>query len=202
MTSPANDSSPSLPPEKDLSDFEKEAKAAAQKQQDTLNDDVDHSDEHDLDDAHKAEEGAQHPEPKITMTSPSPDVVIATVENSIPESAEAEAIAQLFENDKLIESIDIERITFELTETDAVSEFALSNPRFAISEPVPTDPFEEGPAPRKTFLVLDRPKVSSADELSLDNVPNVDAEILTVIRLTNNEARRTSRDEAVRTACQ
>ena len=91
MTSPANDSSPSLPPEKDLSDFEKEAKAAAQKQQDTLNDDVDHSDEHDLDDAHKAEEGAQHPEPKITMTSPSPDVVIATVENSIPESAEAEA---------------------------------------------------------------------------------------------------------------
>jgi len=98
MTSPANDASPSLLLEKDLSDFEKQTKAAEQKRQDALSSNVDYSDEHDANDAANAdqiEEGAQHPEPKITMTSPSPDVVIATVENSMPESetvtAEAEA---------------------------------------------------------------------------------------------------------------
>ncbi len=96
MTSSVNNLSHSLPIEKDLSDFEQEAKTTNQKQQDMLNDDIAHSDERN---AEKAEECAQHPEPKITMTSPSPDVVIATVENSIPESESAEAEAEAEAND-------------------------------------------------------------------------------------------------------
>jgi tetratricopeptide (TPR) repeat protein len=105
------------------------------------------------------------------------------------EAAEAEAIAQLFDDGPLIAPVSIERITFELTEIEAVSEFAISNPRFAPSQSIDADPFDEGPAPRMTFLVLDRPKVSSADELTLENVPNVIAEILIYSKQTDRPAR-------------
>ncbi len=105
------------------------------------------------------------------------------------EAAEAEAIAQMFDDEPLAAPISIERVTFEISETDLVSELALSNSRFAVSDPIPSDPFEEGPAPRWNFLVLDRNKVSSAEDLTLDNVPNVIGEILIYGKQTDRPAR-------------
>ena len=105
------------------------------------------------------------------------------------EAAEAEAIAQLFDTEPLSAVVSIERVTFETGETDHVNELALSSPRLAISEPLQADPFEEGPPPRSNFLVLDRDKVASPDELTLENVPNVIAEILIYGKQTDRPGR-------------
>lgn len=105
------------------------------------------------------------------------------------EAVEAEAIAQVFDDIPLSTPILIERITFEIGETDLVSELALSSSRLAISDPIPSDPFEEGPAPRWNYLVLDRDKVASAEDLTLENVPNVIAEILIYGKQTDRPAR-------------
>lgn len=105
------------------------------------------------------------------------------------EAAEAEAIAQMFDDEPLLAPIPIERVTFEIEETELVSELALSNSRLAVSDPIPADPFDEGPAPRWNFLVLDRDKVESAEELTLENVPNVIGEILIYGKQTDRPAR-------------
>lgn len=124
---------------------------------------------------------------------------------SIPEAVEAEAIAQLFDKEPLSEPVPIERVTFEISETDGVSELALSHPRLATAGTVEVDPFEEGPAPRFAFLVLERDKVSSPDELTLENVPQVIAEILIYGKQTDRSARMeavTSKDTRYETVKQ
>lgn len=105
------------------------------------------------------------------------------------ESVEAEGIAQLFSDEPVSNSVSIQRLTYEVTETDGVSEAALSNPRLASVPTVEVDPFDEGPAPRFTFLVLDKDKVATAQELTLDNAPKVIAEALIYGKQTDRAAR-------------
>lgn len=108
---------------------------------------------------------------------------------TVPEAVEAEAIAQLFDKEPMSEPVSIDRVTYEVSETDGVSELALSHSRLAAAGAVEGDPFGEGPAPRLVFLVLDRDKVASVDELTLENVPQVIAEVLIYGKQTDRSAR-------------
>lgn len=105
------------------------------------------------------------------------------------QAVEAESIAQLFDNKPLTAAVPVERVTFELTETEKVTELSLSSSRMSSSGKIDSDPFEEGPPPRHTFVVLDRDRVSSADDLTLENVPSVIAELLIYGKQTDRPAR-------------
>ncbi|MFK7769226.1 MAG: hypothetical protein AB8B55_18540 [Mariniblastus sp.] len=105
------------------------------------------------------------------------------------KAVEAEAIAQSFDASSTTEEISIERVTFELSEMDGVSEAAISNSKLAASQPIEADPFGEGPPPRHTFMVLDRDKVLTAEGLALDNVPTVVGEMLIYGKQTDRPAR-------------
>ena len=105
------------------------------------------------------------------------------------KAVEAESIAQAFDTTSTTAEVPIERITFVLSEIDGVSEAAISNSKLAVSQPIDADPFDEGPAPRHTFMVLDRDKVSSPDDLTSDNVPVVIAELLIYGKQTDRAAR-------------
>ena len=116
---------------------------------------------------------------------------------SLPEAVEAESIAQFFDSELVSSKVSIERVTFEVSETDGVSEQALSHARLASAGSIEEDPFEEGPPPRMAFLVLDRDTVASADDLTLENAPQVIAELLIYGKQTDRSPRIelvTSRD--------
>lgn len=108
---------------------------------------------------------------------------------SVLKGTEAEAIAQLFDTKALAATVSIVRNTYEIDGVDLVSELALSNSRLANSEPMPSDPFDEGPAPRLNFLILNRDAVADASELTLDNVPTVIGELLVFGKQTDRNAR-------------
>jgi len=105
------------------------------------------------------------------------------------QAVEAEAIAQLFDDKPLTAAVAVERVTFELNETEKVTELALSSSRMSSSGNIDSDPFGEGPAPRHAFVVLDRDRVSSADDLTLENVPSVISELLVYGKQTDRPAR-------------
>ena len=109
---------------------------------------------------------------------------------SLPEldAIEAEAIAQLFESDAA-NKIEIVRVTFEVGEIDGAQEIALSSPRLASVPAVGEDPFEEGPAPRSSFYVLDRDKITSAENAGFDDLPDVSGELLLYGKQTDRSAR-------------
>lgn len=108
---------------------------------------------------------------------------------SVLEGTEAEAIAQLFDTKALAATVAIVRNTYEIDGVELVSELALSNSRLANSEPMPADPFDEGPAPRMNFLILDREAVTDSGELTLENVPSVIGELLVFGKQTDRGAR-------------
>ncbi len=105
------------------------------------------------------------------------------------QAVEAEAIAQLFDTEPMTAIISIDRLTYEISDMEPVSELALSNSRLSTSGNVDADPFEEGPAPRHAFVVLDRERVASPDDLTLENVPNVIGELLLYGKQTDRPAR-------------
>ncbi len=104
------------------------------------------------------------------------------------ESVEAAALAQLFSTAPQTAEIKIVRVTFEVTDFSKVLEAALSTPRFTSVTGLMEDPFEEGPAPRNAFHVLDRPPVS-ASELNIDNVSDITSELMLYGKQTDREAR-------------
>ena len=105
------------------------------------------------------------------------------------KATEAEMIAQSFDSEPMTALVAIERVTFEISEMEGVSEAALSNLQLAASQPIDADPFDEGPAPRLTFMVLDRDKVASSEDLTIDNVPMVIGEMLVYGKQTDRPAR-------------
>ncbi|MGM8897952.1 MULTISPECIES: DUF389 domain-containing protein [unclassified Psychrobacter] len=98
MTSSINDSSEPAPSKKDTSNFQNSTNANSTnatevKKQDPSDYVLDSNRlvEEDRQQANEIEAEAQHSDPEITMTSPSPDVVIASVENISPQSETAAA---------------------------------------------------------------------------------------------------------------
>ena len=86
--------------------------------------------------------------------------------------------------------IDVNRCTWEIDDFEKVSEAAISSDAMVPMEPGPDhDPFDEGPAPRAGYLVLDKPKLRTADDLSMDNVPFSLGEVLLYGKQTDRSAR-------------
>ena len=106
-----------------------------------------------------------------------------------PAAVEAEAIRQVFDDKNAPKSMSIIRTTYPLSETDGANEIALSNNRLVATEAIPVDPFEEGPPPKSAFAVLDREKIASAEELTIENAPLVIGEVLLYGKQTDRPAR-------------
>lgn len=104
-------------------------------------------------------------------------------------AVEAEAIAQVMENDRRSESLDLKRYSFEISDIDAVNEAAILSKCLEPTDVLPQDPFEEGPGPRSNYLVLDKPRVNRAEDLSLDTVARVVGEIILYGKQTDRSAR-------------
>ena len=86
--------------------------------------------------------------------------------------------------------VDVNRCSWEVDDFEKVSEACISSDAMIPMNPGPDhDPFNEGPAPRAGFLVLDKPKLNSADDLSMDTVPFSLGEILLYGKQTDRSAR-------------
>ena len=111
--------------------------------------------------------------------------------DSIPrwQAVEAAALANLFLTEEPSAMLDIMVTEFELSSLDAVCEIAISSKRFEPSECPAEDPFDDGPAPRRTFQILDREKLDSVENRSAREIPLVIGEILLYGRQTNREPR-------------
>lgn len=105
------------------------------------------------------------------------------------EAVEAEAIAQIFDQTNEPEAIPLVRRSFEVSNTEMATEIAISNSRMVPMPGIQVDPFEEGPAPKAVFAVLDKDKLSSPDNLTNDTAPLVIGEILVYGKQTDREAR-------------
>ncbi len=111
--------------------------------------------------------------------------------DSIPrwQAVEAAAISMLFLAEEPSGMIDIMATEFQLSSLEAVCEIVESSNRFVPSECPEEDPFEEGPAPRHTFHILDREKLDSVENRSASEIPLVIGEIMLYGRQTNREPR-------------
>jgi len=75
--------------------------------------------------------------------------------------------------------IPVNRCSWEIDNFEKVKEACISSDCMIPMEPGPDhDPFGEGPAPRSGFLVLDKAKLTSADDMKLEQIPFSLGEVL------------------------
>jgi tetratricopeptide (TPR) repeat protein len=99
----------------------------------------------------------------------------------------AEAVAAMSGSEGYV---PVNRCTWEVDNFDEFKEACISTDCMIPMEPTPDhDPFDEGPAPRAGFMILDKPVLRSADDLSLDNVPFSLGEVLLYGKQTDRSAR-------------
>ena len=106
------------------------------------------------------------------------------------EATEAEAFAQMLGQEEICENFDLVNVTLELSDMNRASEAAIASPRF-ISHDIPPQSEDEsyGPPPRFVFAALDRDELKTAENLSIDILPNTVAEVLMFGKQTDREAR-------------
>lgn len=107
----------------------------------------------------------------------------------LEDAVEAMATARIIDmrND---ETIDIVNVSFPLSETERVMERLLSNRRFIATPRVQEEwDLEEGPPPKGAFVLLDRPQLASADNLTLESLPVSLGTVLVFGRQTDRDAR-------------
>jgi tetratricopeptide (TPR) repeat protein len=86
--------------------------------------------------------------------------------------------------------IPVNRSTWEVDDFDRVSEACISCDAMVAMDPGPDhDPFNEGPAPRAGYMVMDKPQLRSAEDLSMDTVPFSVGEVLVYGKQTDRSAR-------------
>ncbi len=113
------------------------------------------------------------------------------------QKVEGEAVAQLVDTEPAAGSVPVIRATYQLDSIDSVLEKALSNERI-VSSPDAEDVFNEGPAPKASFFVLDMPEVTDPEMVTVENVPSVMGEMF----LFGKQTDRSARIECVATADQ
>jgi len=117
---------------------------------------------------------------------------VAAMETTRPQDAIeyhglAEALAAMSGTEGYV---DVNRCTWEVDDFDNISEACISSDSMVPMDPGPDhDPFDEGPAPRAGFLVLNKPKLRSAEDLSMDTVPFSLGEVLLYGKQTDRSAR-------------
>ena len=86
--------------------------------------------------------------------------------------------------------IPVNRCSWEVDDFEGIKETCISSEAAIPMEPTPDhDPFNEGPAPRAGFLVLDKPRLRSAEDMTLENVPFSHGEVLLYGKQTDRSAR-------------
>lgn len=105
------------------------------------------------------------------------------------EAVECEAIAQLLSREPASGMIDVVQQTYQLKELDAVYQLMAANRRLQSTDSPESNPFEEGPPPRYCFLLLNKERLESAEDLKLEEVPLLTGEILIFGKQTDRDAR-------------
>ncbi len=99
----------------------------------------------------------------------------------------AEAIVQMSGAEGYV---PVNRCTWEIDDFESIKETCISSDSMIPMEPTPDhDPFGEGPAPRGGYMILDKPKLRSAEDASIDTVPFSLGEVLLYGKQTDRSAR-------------
>ena len=110
---------------------------------------------------------------------------------SLQDAVEAEALAQLIDDSGPDDTISIQRIAFELSDTSRAMEALLSDKRF-VSNKVDPKQFErdnDEPPPTAAFTVSDRPTSEVEGELKLEDCPPILAGVFVFGKQTDRAAR-------------
>ena len=105
------------------------------------------------------------------------------------KAIEAETLAQIVDSTPAVPEQTVLRFSFKLDDVAKALELATSNDQLVLLPPDEQDPFGEGPAPKHSYAVLNKPSIKSPDDLSIENVPNVLAEIKLYGKQTDRDAR-------------
>lgn len=115
---------------------------------------------------------------------------ITTLDSSSDDAIEAEAYAQMLENQSNPDVQPINRVTFQAADLDKIQELLVASDQARL---VPSPDFSnedpENPPPRAIFVITDRRQPESGVELTLDQVPKGIASIYLFGKQTDREAR-------------
>ena len=114
----------------------------------------------------------------------------AREQDGLEDAVEAEATAMFLSNDPLGDQIEVFKVVWTIKDVERLQEALLLSPRW---QAIPFDPARlsdgENPPPKGAYMLLDRPPLESAEELSLATMPNVLGQALLFGRQTDREAR-------------
>ena len=105
------------------------------------------------------------------------------------QAVEYEAIALLFDQEEPSGTLPIVSVRCDIKDLDTAFQLATVSARLNDGPALEEDPFEEGPAPRHAFHVLDRDKVDSVEGLAAADIPQVIGDLLLYGRQTDREPR-------------
>ncbi|MCH2371398.1 MAG: hypothetical protein MK324_12820 [Pirellulales bacterium] len=115
---------------------------------------------------------------------------LATIDSSSDEAVEAEAYAQMLENQSNPDVQPINRVLYYVADLDEVQERLVASDQARL---VPSPGFSnedpDNPPPRAIFVLTDRPQPQSGAELTLEQVPKGIASIYLFGKQTDREAR-------------
>ena len=114
----------------------------------------------------------------------------ATCPPDSDDAIEAEAYAQLLENQSEPDMVELVTLSYPVPDPEPLQESLVSNPqvRFVPEFQWPaTDP--GNPPPRATFILLDREMPTSGEDISIDDVPQAIATAYLFGKQTDREAR-------------
>lgn len=110
--------------------------------------------------------------------------------DGLEDAAEAEATAMFYSLDPLGDHVEMLKLVWTVKDAERLNEAVLSSSRWAA---IPFDPARlgdaENPPPKGAYLLLDRPDVASAEDLTLETIPNVLGQALLFGKQTDREAR-------------
>ena len=120
----------------------------------------------------------------------------ATLPNTLSEdAADAEAIRLFMADNALGDNMELVRLEIPIADADAVRERLLSTPNFITTDfDKRSYTSNDIPPPQGAFIVLDKPFVKTAEELSLQTVSTQTATCLLFGRETDRSARLEVRD--------
>ena len=105
------------------------------------------------------------------------------------QAVEYEAISLLFDQDEPSGVLPIVSWSCNIKDLDTAFELLTSSPRFDAGPGLDKDPFDDGPAPRHAFHVLDRDVLESASGIQAGEIPLVIGDLLLYGRQTDREPR-------------
>ncbi len=115
---------------------------------------------------------------------------IATLDQSSDEAVEAEAYAQMLDNQSNPDVQPIHRVCYQVADLDKVQELLVASDQARL---VPSPGFSnddpENPPPRAIFVLTDRPQPESGTDLTLDQVPKAIASVYLFGKQTDRDAR-------------